>query len=205
MNAITYKEVFPLIQNNLLWIGRGFNMSLIYKSVYENTLEAYRKFVISKGFNPDEKFIKVPGICWFTNIDHGRRHNPISMLTTQENITYSKHSEIKGYGYYSYQNFDGIDVPYIDAIPSDYDGVMGVPITFLDKYCPEQFELLGNGDNVAWLATIGVKPIGASVVKNLRDQGNKSHVTANMTCLCYTDVDGNIKLPYKRILIRRRK
>ena len=67
-------------------------------------------------------------------------------MTEADNVRYSRHKEIRGAGYAHYDNYDAIEVPYVDAIPSDYDGAMGVPITFLDKYCPEQFEILGITD-----------------------------------------------------------
>jgi hypothetical protein len=76
-------------------------------------------------------------------MEHGRRHQPLSLMTMEENIMYSRHKDIKGKGYAKYDNYDAIEVPFVDAIPSDYEGAMGVPITFLDKYCPEQFEILG--------------------------------------------------------------
>lgn len=94
----------------------------------------------------DVKYLRSPAI-WFTNIEHGRRHEPLPLMTMAGNIKYSKHKEIKGRGYQHYDNYDAIEVPYTDAIPSDYDGVMGVPISFLDKYCPEQFEVLGMTQN----------------------------------------------------------
>lgn len=90
---------------------------------------------------------RVPGVCWFTNLDHGRRHQPLSLMTMEENIMYSKHKEIRNKGYEHYDNYDAIEVPFIDAIPDDYYGVMGVPITFLDKYCPEQYSILGMCEN----------------------------------------------------------
>lgn len=80
---------------------------------------------------------------WLTNIDHGRRHQPLPLMTMADNLKYSKHKEIKGKTYERYDNYDAIEVPFTDAIPSDYEGLMAVPITFLDKYCPEQFEILG--------------------------------------------------------------
>ena len=88
----------------------------------------------------------VPSI-FITNLDHGRRHQPLILMTEADNVRYSRHKEIRGAGYAHYDNYDAIEVPYVDAIPSDYDGAMGVPITFLDKYCPEQFEILGITDN----------------------------------------------------------
>ena len=130
MNAITYKEVFPLIKHNKLWIGYGFNMSLVYKSPYENKLEANRAFVRQKGYNPD-KFIKVPAIAWFTNLDHKKRHEDL--------ILYKKYTPEE---YPKYDNYDAINVDKVSEIPCDYEGVRGVPITFLDKYNPEQFEIV---------------------------------------------------------------
>ncbi|MCR5554807.1 MAG: adenine-specific methyltransferase EcoRI family protein, partial [Bacteroidales bacterium] len=73
----------------------------------------------------------------------GRRHQPLQLMTMADNIKHSKHKEVRGQEYQKYDNYDAIEVPYTDAIPSDFDGVMGVPISFLDKYCPEQFEVLG--------------------------------------------------------------
>lgn len=94
-------------------------------------------------------------------------------------------------------------MPFTDAIPDDYTGIMGVPITFLDKYCPEQFEILGNACDTDWLRSVGVQPMGKATIENLRAQGNKAHVTANMPTL-YVISDGKVSLPYARILIRKR-
>ena len=85
----------------------------------------------------------MPGVCWFTNIEHGRRHEPLQLMTIADNKKYSKHKEVRGVGYKRYDNYDAIEVPFVTAIPSDYDGVKGVPITFLNKYNPDQFEILG--------------------------------------------------------------
>lgn len=96
-------------------------------------------------FTNDKQFIMLGGVRWFTNIDHGRRHEPLILMTKADNLRYSKHKEIRGKSDYEhYDNLDAIEVPYVDAIPSDYDGIMGVPISFLDKYCPEQFEVIGS-------------------------------------------------------------
>lgn len=137
MNALTYREVFPLIKDNKIWLGNGFhNGNAYFRPVGE------REY--ASGVKDDSTgLVKFRNCCWFTNLDHGRRHQPLSLMTMEENIMYSKHKEIRGKGYQHYDNYDAIEVPYTDAIPSDYDGAMGVPITFLDKYCPEQFEILG--------------------------------------------------------------
>jgi len=141
LNAITYKEVFPRVQANKLWLGAtNFNTGMYFRVpddfVYAPTYKFEREI---NGVSVN----RVPSVCWFTNIDHGRRHQPLSLMTVADNKKFSKHKEICGIGYRNYDNYEAIEVPYTDAIPSDYPGVMGVPITFLDKYSPEQFEILG--------------------------------------------------------------
>lgn len=199
LNAISYKEIFPLIRNNRIWLGAtNFNTGMY--------------FYVPDGFQyaPTYKFERevngravnrVPGCCWYTNIEHGRRHEPISMLTMEENLTFSKHKEIKGKQYYKYINFEGIDVPKGDAIPSDYDGIMGVPISFLDKYCPEQFEIIG-------LANGGELGIECGVSSNLSGAECKALFKEDKTFrrgkLFYRDSNGNLIGCYARILIRKR-
>ena len=142
-NAITYKEVFPLIKDNRLWLGAtGFSTDMVF-GVPEGTVvpEAYKKKAEKMGYVGN--YTRLGNSCWFSNLEHGRRHQPLSLMTMEENIMYSKHKDIRGKGYAKYDNYHAIEVPYTDAIPADYDGAMGVPITFLDKYCPEQFEILG--------------------------------------------------------------
>ena len=92
-----------------------------------------------------KKMVPIKAI-WFTNVDHGKRHQPLKLMTMADNLKFSRHKEIKEKGYQKYDNCDAIEVPFTDAIPSDYDGVMGVPISFLDKYCPEQFEIIWTTD-----------------------------------------------------------
>ena len=141
MNAIGNKEAFPLIRDDRMWLGAtNFNKGMYFRVpddfVYAPTYKFERKI-------DGVTVSRVPGVCWFTNIDHGRRHDPLSLMTEADNIKFSKHANVKGTGYQKYDNYDAIEIPFTDAIPSDYEGVMGVPITFLDKYSPEQFEILG--------------------------------------------------------------
>ena len=146
-NAITYKEVFPLIRDNKLWLGAtGFSTDMVF-GVPAGTIvpDAYKRKAEKMGYVGN--YTRMGNSCWFTNLDHGRRHQPLSLMTMEQNIMYSKHKEIRWHGYQHYDNYDAIEVPFVDAIPSDYDGVMGVPITFLDKYCPEQFEILGTTES----------------------------------------------------------
>lgn len=139
MNAIIYKEVFPLIMRNKIWLGYSIHSGdreFGIPDEYPITAAGWR--IGDDG----KKYIRVKGVRWFTNIDHGRRHQPLQLMTMEENIMYSKHKEIRGKGYLKYDNYDAIEVPFTDAIPDDYEGVMGVPISFLDKYCPDQFEIV---------------------------------------------------------------
>jgi len=144
MNAITYKEVFRLIASNKLWLGQSISSGDREFRVPDSyPLEA-------AGWRVDEagqKYIRVKGVRWYTNLDHGRRHQPLPLMTEADNIKFSKHKEVKGIGYQKYENYDAIEIPFTDAIPSDFVGVMGVPISFLDKYSPEQFEILGMCEN----------------------------------------------------------
>ena len=145
MNAITYKETFPLIKDNKMWLGYSIHSGdREFQVPDECPLTAAGWRIDDNG----RKFIRVKGVRWFTNIDHGRRHEPLPLMTMADNLRFSKHKELKGKTAYDrYDNYDAIEVPFTDAIPSDYDGVMGVPISFLDKYCPEQFEILGMCEN----------------------------------------------------------
>ena len=138
-NCITYKEIFPLIMNNRLWIGPSItsgDREFMVPNSYVTHSPSLR--IDEKG----NKYIRVPGVHWFTNLEHGRRHEPLKLMTMKDNQRFSSHKEIREKGYQKYENYDAIEVPYTDAIPSDCNEVMGVPITFLDKYCPEQFEIL---------------------------------------------------------------
>jgi len=135
-NAITYKEVFPLIRQNKMWLGKGFNRSMAH---FYTPYVPHSKWIEQEG----DHVVRVAGVQWFTNLEHGRRHEPIKLMSMEDNIKFSKHKEVKGAKYRTYDNYDAIEVPFTDAIPSDHHGVMGVPITFLTKYSPEQFEILG--------------------------------------------------------------
>ena len=203
MNALTYREVFPLIKDNKIWLGNGFhNGNAYFRPVGE------REY--ASGVKDDSTgLVKFRNCCWFTNLDHGRRHQPLSLMTMEENIMYSKHKDIRGKGYVHYDNYDAIEVPYTDAIPSDYDGAMGVPITFLDKYCPDQFEILGitktwfGGANKVYPEQIQVSSSGReSRVTKLNDGAVLWHseIPENET---YYIVEGRYYTQvYARVIIR---
>lgn len=192
MNAVTYKETFPLIKENRMWMGFSIHSGdreFEVPDEYPLTASGWR--IDNKG----RKYIRVKGVRWFTNIDHGRRHEPLPLMTMEDNLRFSKHKELKGKAAYDhYDNYDAIEVPFTDAIPSDYDGVMGVPISFLDKYCPEQFEILGQtqGDSGREL---GLRPYPRELKKlnpSLRDGQ-----------LYYME-NGIPQKPYARVLIKKK-
>jgi hypothetical protein len=188
MNAITYKEVFPLIKENKAWLGNGFHAGNAYFST------PFAKEYAEGVYNSETGLVKFRNVCWFTNLDHGRRHQPLPLMTMNDNLKFSKHKEIKGKEYIKYENYDAIEVPFTDAIPSDYDGQMGVPISFLDKYSPEQFEIIGQtqGDSGKEL---GLIPFNRSLKKlnpSLRDGQ------------LYYMVDGIPVKPFARVLIRKK-
>ena len=190
INAITYKELFPLIQSDKLWLGAtNFNKGMYFKVPSDFVYSDTYKFEKEQN---GEKVNRVPGVCWFTNIDHGRRHQPKSFMTMEENLKYSKHKELKGKkSYDKYENYDAIDVPFTDAIPSDYDGIMGVPITFLDKYSPEQFEII-------WQASGNTK---ASAPKEILERLKyKPHPEDRGGCTIINGIR-----TYGRILIKHRQ
>ena len=143
-NAVTYKETFKLIMDNSLWVGKtSMSEDLLFKmpEIYAEELQHNSKQGSAFRIVDNQIFARAQAI-WFTNVDHGKRHQPLSLMTMEENLKFSRHKEIRQNGYPKYDNYDAIEVPFTDAIPSDYTGVMGVPISFLDKYCPEQFEIV---------------------------------------------------------------
>ena len=166
-NAIHYKEIFPLIKCNKMWLGFGFKGNAAhFRSNYED---------VATAGDHRPGMIRVSGVMWFTNLDISKRHEVLPLYKRYTPEEYPK-----------YDNYDAIDVNKTSDIPYDYVGDMGVPDTFLDKYCPEQFEIVGLG-----CGDLG-KQIG--VAKNYRGR----------TDISFTK-DGVHKCPYSRIIIRRRK
>ena len=136
MNVITYKDVFPLIKDNEMWLGNGFHAGNAFFAI------PIEKQYASGVFDEATGLVKFRNCCWFTNIDHGRRHQPLQLMTMADNLKFNKKIKDKN-AYQKYDNYDAIEVPVTLAIPSDYKSIMGIPISFLDKYSPEQFEILG--------------------------------------------------------------
>lgn len=183
-------DIFPYFIKNKIWIGYGYNLSLVYKSPYKNTEVANRKFVKGKGYNPDE-YIKVPAIGWFTNLDHSKRHEEFDMVCRYIKEEYPK-----------YETFDAIDVDEVSKIPYDYAGIMGVPDTFIQYYNPEQFEMIG-AETGEFAEKLGIQRIGEKWIADYRAAGGTGHYTANMKSLVIYK-KGIPKKVFSRILIRNK-
>ena len=197
-NAITYKEIFPLLMNNEIWLGNGFKGGNAFFRVVEDRDYA------SGVYDKTTGLVKFRNCCWFTNIDHGRRHQPLRLMTEAENIRFSKHKEIKGIGYQKYENYDAIEVNYCDAIPSDYDGIMGVYSTFFDKYCPEQFEIVGMCENKD-LYKLKTKIYSTEECKAAYYNKFNKKGTYDLNASGVLLKDGILEKVFQRILIRKRK
>ena len=200
-NSVTYKDIFPLIKSNKMWMGASIHsggVDLRVPASWDMT-SAHVKYD-----NEGNRYINLPYIRWFTNLDHGRRHQPLQLMTMADNIKHSKHKEVRGQDYQKYDNYDAIEVPYSDAIPSDYDGLMGVPITFLDKYCPEQFEIISASD-FAQDDIKGWKSVTQDFYDLYYAQGNKGQISVGWPLPYYVTKSGKATIPYKRIFIRKKK
>ena len=180
INAITYKEVFPLIQENKLWLGQSIHSGDREFGVPDNyPLKA-------SGFRIDDdgkKFIRVKGVRWFSNLDYKDRHENLILYETYTPEKYPK-----------YDNYDAIEVSKTSEIPNDYSGWMGVPITFLDKYNPDQFEIIGIAKRGAG------DPSLKSKVYTKADYPNYSDLNATPVLI----KNGELRNTYPRILIRKK-
>ncbi len=201
-NAVTYAETFPLIQGNRLWKGATANSTDMVFGVPKGVpiKEADRLKAERLGYPSDDDYdyTRLGNSCWWTNIDHGRRHEPLQLMTMADNIRFSRHKDVRGSEYLKYDNFDAIEVPYTDAIPNDYDGVMGVPITFLDKYNPDQFEIV---ELSRYTKTQGMSK---EFVDAYYASGQTGQISEGHPDLCYYDSNRRPVVPYMRVLIRRK-
>ena len=181
-NAITYKEIFKLIKENKIWLGFGFTGGAghFINTQYENYATATDK---------KEGMIRVSGVHWFTNLDINKRHEDL--------ILYKKYNEEE---YPKYENFDAINVDVTKDIPVDYAGAMGVPITFIDKYNPDQFEIIGLGISNSGIE-IGVEPYKPEHKKFRKEIQKRGAVDGDL----YMMKNGIVEVPYARILIKNKK
>ena len=193
MNAITYKEVFPLIRDNKVWLGcRGLN-----KDMYFDVPDARKKWLVeNKKEGSAYKIVngivmgRLASACWFTNLDIEKRHEELILYKTYNDKEYPK-----------YENFDAIDVSKTADIPFDYPGMMGVPDTFLEKYNPNQFEIIGLAES-----NLGVSiGVSANLTPSQIEALKKENPSFRQGNPIYRDKNGVLKKPYSRIIIRRKE
>jgi hypothetical protein len=193
-NAITYKEIFPLIKDNKVWLGvdNGGTKWFEVQEDYDIKTESRKKIVNGK------KYFSMGSIMWFTNLDHGRRHQKLPLMTMAENLKFSKNLRGKA-AYDRYDNYDAIDVSTYKEIPSDFGGVMGVPVTFLDKYNPDQFRILGLSRYTK------TKGMSKEFVDAYYKSGQTGTISEGHPDLCYYDHNKRPVVPYMRVLIQINK
>lgn len=185
MNAITYKETFKWIKENKLWAGFGFNKTMEF--VMPNSYEKFNRIENGK------KIGKVPAICWFTNIPIKKRFDELPLYKSYNPTDYP-----------TYDNYEAIECGKVNNIPCDYDGIMGVPISFLDKYNPNQFEIIGGSGTFELTRELGVEPINQDFIDKYKTCGGKRFMNLNTPLLAYYTKNEAI-IPYARILIRKKK
>ena len=198
INCITYKEVFALIKANKIWLGTGMGRwisGFIVPEKYE--LYGTEAKINSRG----QRIVSTNNCLWLTNLEHGKRHETMPLMSMADNLKFNKkltNRLKKNFGkfmYPKYDNYPALEVPYTEAIPSDYTGIMGVPITFLDKFNPDQFEILGITDrqNSSGLRT-----------KKYTEEDTPKFNDLNAGCVVKLD-NGKYKQIYVRLLIKNRK
>jgi hypothetical protein len=181
-NAIKYKEIFPLIRDNKLWLGYGFEGGA------GHFINVHYQDYATAGSHI-EGMIRVSGVQWYTNLDLKKRHEDL--------ILYKKYSPED---YLKYENYDAINVDKTKEIPMDYDGYMGVPITFMDKYNPEQFDIIGVG--IAKLGLeIGIEPYKPEHKKYRKEVQKRGAVDGDL----YMMINGEVTVPFTRIIIKNKK
>lgn len=210
MNAITYREVFPLLKDNKIWLGsKSLSTDMLF-----NVTDERKKYLVEKKKEGSAYRIvdgvvmgRLASACWFTNLDYRKRHDLLVLDTMAHNLKFNKAliKKIKGengpVAYPKYVNFDAIEVPLKEAIPSDYDGLMGVPITFLNDYNPVQFEIIGQSRDMDLPGKIG---LSAEILNDYFAQGGKGSMKPGHPDLGYYDANGKVVIPYMRLIIKHR-
>lgn len=185
MNAATYKEFFPLIMENKIWPGPDFRSTVEFEVP---NVEQFKKEprVDSNG----KSYISVQGITWWTNLDYPKRYELLELNS------YYKGNEDK---YPTYHNYNAINVNRVSKIPKDFNGIMGVPISYIGKHNPNQFEIIGLGTGSLGVS-LGIGEMFSNEEHRLLRLENRAYRRGN---LCYKDNNGVLKIPYARILIKR--
>lgn len=187
-NAISYKEIFPYFMENEMWVGSS-SLNGGRWMIMPDGIEVESSSAKTNEFG--QTLVNIPGVCWFTNVEHGKRHQKLELMSMEDNIRYSKHKEVRNVGYRKYDNYDALEVNYVDSIPDDYKEPMGVPITFMERYNPEQFKIIGFFNNY--------KP---GTADKYQIYGDAVSVTSTSSLFRGPVIDG--KAIYFRIIIQRK-
>lgn len=194
-NALHYKEIFPFIKDNKVWVGyksMGADMLFDVSDTMETWLRENKKE--GSGYKIVDGILKGRAqAIWFTNLDIKKRHEDL--------ILYKKYSPGD---YIKYENYDAIEVGKVEEIPDKYYEIMGVPDSFLEFYNPNQFEIIGCNCSTEQCRELGVKPLGQDWVNRYRAAGGTGHNTANMVRIVYNDANGKPKVAFSRIIIKRK-
>ncbi len=212
-NAITYKEVFPLLKENLMWVGYTSLSGGRWMQLPDG--ENVKRQDLLRYNREGRPIMNVPGVCWFSNVEHGKRHELMQLDTMAHLLKYNKQLRKnleESYGkieYPHYDNYDAIEVPFTNCIPSDYDGVMGVPITFLDKFNPEQFEILGADGFDEYTPPTKTYKAKQKVVNGVHQKSLTGKLGCTIRCDTFGkgtffDVGYPVSNCYKRIFIRHK-
>lgn len=193
MNALKYANIFPLLKENKIWFGAGKNDG---RNVWYQVPDNYENFHKEEN---GKKYAFVAGTVWFTNLDHGRRHQLLSLMTEADVIKFATKKPFQ-----KYDNYDAIEVSQVKNIPSDYKGAMGVPISFFSKYSPEQFEIIGLGQGNLY-RELTPKGLSKEFVNNYYKNGGTGSISEDHPILGYYDEDGKATIPFMRIIIKHKK
>lgn len=200
-NNVTYPEVFSLIMKNKLWIGATCNSEDMVFMVPEGAKVDPRDKEKAEKLGYKGNYTRMGNICWYSNLEHGRRHQLLDLMSMDDNRKYSKYKEVRNFWYMKYVNYDAIEVKYTASIPKDYDGVMGVSPTFLSKYNPDQFEIVGmdGGDMGTYYG------ISSNLSSEECNRLFHEHKGFRRGKLCYRDEDGTLQVCYRRVLIKHKR
>jgi hypothetical protein len=202
LNAITYKEIFPLLKENKVWLGNNYkvNAGAMFFEIPEKIANLDQVREIKTNESGNKVYVtRVQGVRWFTNLDHGRRHQPLPLMTKAEAIKFVTKKPFE-----KYDNYDAIEVPLIKNIPSDYSGVMGVPVSILDKYSPEQFKIVGMCENLDLYKQKTKVYTSADCKQAYLDKfGKKGTYDLNASGVVIRN--GLLEKVYQRVLIKHKK
>lgn len=202
INAITYKEIFPLLKENKAWLGNNYkvNGGAMFYEIPEDIANMEQVREVKTNEAGKKIFItRVQGVRWFTNIDHGRRHQPLPLMKQEEIIKFVTKKPFE-----KYENYDAIEVSLVKNIPSDYKGVMGVPVSVLDKHSPEQFVIMGMCENED-LYKLKTKVYTSAECKQAYLDKFKKKGTYDLNASGVVIRDGLLEKVYQRLLIKHKK